>query len=61
MKSKVTRFTNKVDSAVGEKEVFSWWQEHFDKLCISSLMVEQRIVLLAWLRTCNAVAGMGSG
>jgi hypothetical protein len=32
MKSKVTRFTNKVDSAVDENEVCSWWQEHFDKL-----------------------------
>ena len=35
MKSKVTRFTNKGDSAVDENEVCSWWQEHFDKLYIS--------------------------
>ena len=35
MKSKVTRFTNKVDSDVDENEVCSWRQEHFDKLYIS--------------------------
>ena len=32
MKSKVIRFTNKVDSAVDENEVCSWRQEQFDKL-----------------------------
>jgi hypothetical protein len=35
MKSKVTRFTNEVDSVVNENEVCSWWQEHFDTLHIS--------------------------
>ena len=35
MKSKVTRFTNKVDSDVDENEVCSWRQEHVDKLYIS--------------------------
>jgi hypothetical protein len=35
MKSKVIRFTKKVDSAVDENEVCSWKQEHFDKLYIS--------------------------
>ena len=28
----MTRFTHKVDSAVGENEVCSLWQEHFDML-----------------------------
>ena len=53
MKSNVIRFTNKVDSAVDENEVCSWRQEHFDtliSLTFLSLMVEQRTVLLAWLR-----------
>ena len=35
MKSKVIRFTSKVDSAVDENEVCSWRQEPFDKLYIS--------------------------
>jgi hypothetical protein len=35
MKSKVIRFTNKVDSAADENEVCSWRQEHFDRLYIS--------------------------
>ena len=35
MKCKVIRFINKVDSAVDENEVYSWRQEHFDKLYIS--------------------------
>jgi hypothetical protein len=35
MKSKVTRFTNKVYSTVDENEVCIWWPELFDKLYMS--------------------------
>lgn len=52
MKSKVTRFTNKVDSDVDENEVCSWRQEHFDKLYISVPDGGAKdSFIIAWLRT----------
>ena len=51
-KSKVTRFTNKVDSDVDENEVCSWRQEHFDKLYISVPDGGAKdSFIIAWLRT----------
>jgi hypothetical protein len=52
MKSKFTRFTNNVDSAVNENEVFiAGGRNTLISFTFLSLMVEQRTVLLAWLRT----------